>query len=168
MAYTLQAIIARSDAMAGLSDDKLSTVPLAQGFALWPIGATAQKHFGIEEFPLINAKTSPAPVEIPAGILQLASRTQRCAYVEARMEIGPGHQAHVYFEKGTPIGGVTVGPDAVNAALRKLGLVVIGKSRLSDLLRRLGLQSGTFIDEFEAAGLGRFRSTEDWLSRSEG
>lgn len=38
-------------------------------------------------------------------------------------------------------------------------------SPISQALRALGVRRGSHLDEFDAAGLGRHRRTEDWLAR---
>ncbi|MET8846651.1 hypothetical protein [Amycolatopsis sp. NPDC004625] len=41
--------------------------------------------------------------------------------------------------------------------------VAVRGSPISQALRALGVRRGSHLDEFDAAGLGRHRRTEDWL-----
>ena len=69
------------------------------------------------------------------------------AYVEAEYFGGSGGQSAVVWSRGAESLPPTHSPEAINTALRLLGV-----------------SRGTFHDEFGAVGLPRHRHTEEWLS----
>ena len=88
-------------------------------------------------------------METPPALLKLCedlSKRETIAYVEAEIFGGAGTQAYIIFSKGKQIGLPVVSDDAINQALRLLGVSKAGA-----------------VDEFEAVGLGRYRSTDEWL-----
>ena len=144
MAYTLQAIITKSDALPTLPN-KLQLVNLRGGMDLLPLGTEALKAHSLSFCPL----TDEGQENLPPGMVKLCEElSAQCslAYVEVELFGGAGTQAHAIFSAGKQVGPVVVSDSAVNQALRYLGF---GK--------------GEAFDEFEAVGLGKCRSTDDWL-----
>jgi hypothetical protein len=70
-------------------------------------------------------------------------------YVDAEFFGGAGHQSAVGFQDGAPAFGPVAARDAINQALRFLGVQPAGKQ-----------------DEFDTVGLFRHRSTDAWYAPS--
>jgi hypothetical protein len=83
----------------------------------------------------------------PEGAMNVAETCEKgpLVYVEARFYAGVGTQASVGWCDGALRHGPVVAPDAINRALRFLGV-----------------QPQDGKDEFDTVGLGRRRSTDDW------
>jgi hypothetical protein len=123
----------------------LKTVQLPQGIEMVPLGSSAQEHFGISVCPL----TDEGPAELPGPLAELCGKLSahgKVAYVEAEIFGGDGTQAHALFEGGEAVALPVVADDAINQALRALGVTVGGAH-----------------DEFDAVGLGLHRKTDAWL-----
>ncbi len=75
------------------------------------------------------------------------SANGKVAYVEAEFFGGEGAQACVLFSESKSLSPPLVDRDAINHALRWLGV-----------------QRDPSNDEFTVAGLGRHRNTADWLN----
>jgi hypothetical protein len=97
---------------------------------------------------------------LTAGIEDLARHASLAGpvgYLEAEFFGGVGTQAAMaWWDDRVLVGPVSFelgGPDQVELA----------RSPFNQVLRRLGVQRGEAIDEFEAVGLNRHRSTEDWV-----
>jgi hypothetical protein len=74
-------------------------------------------------------------------------RAGSLAYVEAEFFGGAGHQSAVVFQDGAVALGPLAARDAINQALRFLGVQPAGKQ-----------------DEFDTVGLFRHRSTDAWYA----
>ncbi|MBV8659935.1 MAG: hypothetical protein JO142_19115 [Burkholderiales bacterium] len=72
MTYTLQAIIAKTDALPGALPDKLKPVPLRGGMSLIPIGTDALKTYGFAFCPLTDDGQEGLPQEISELCRQLS------------------------------------------------------------------------------------------------
>jgi hypothetical protein len=83
-----------------------------------------------------------------ARLAQQASHGQRLAYVEAEYFGGEGDQASIVWEAGSIVSGPSHGQNAIN-----------------DALRCLGVQAAPGKDEFDTVGLGQWRSTEEWSAQ---
>ncbi|MEO6854902.1 MAG: hypothetical protein ABI410_02195 [Rhodoferax sp.] len=145
MAYTLQAIVAKSGAVSELPE-KLELIGIGGGMDLIPLGAEALKAHNLPFCPL----TDEGQECLPLALSDLCERlSARCAlaYIEVEIFGGAGTQAHALFSDGKAVGPVVVSDSAVNQALRSLGV-----------------HKGASVDEFEAVGLGLQRDTDDWLA----
>ncbi len=87
---------------------------------------------------------SPAPLVQPLSRL---SEHSIAAYVEADFFGGRGDQRCVVWRKGSIVLEPLDDPNAINKALR-----------------RLSVRHRLFRDEFEAVGLNKHRSNEEWLA----
>ncbi|WP_052263007.1 hypothetical protein [Chromobacterium violaceum] len=145
MAYALQAIIARSGTISEPLLEQLKIVHLSGGVDLIPIGQDAIKAHALPFLPLTDEGREGLPRKL-AEFCERLSAQGLLAYVEAEFFGGTGTQAYALFSAGNRIGHVVVSDSAINEALRHLG---IGK--------------GEAFDEFNAVGLGRYQSTDDWL-----
>ena len=98
----------------------------------------------------------------PAGFLYSHSRMLKG--VAARS--GADGLAYVFGGSGSQ--GAVVFRHGQLDWLSEYGLIgrVMPLTPISEALRRLGVDRGTFADEFEALGLGRHREMEDWLDEA--
>jgi len=125
--------------------EHLVTVELTDRLVMVPLTDDVLEHYHIPSLPLTD---DDAEIVVPPSLDTLCSKLSRhglIAYLEAEFFGGVGQQAHVLFEEGVALGPPVIARDAINQALRLLGVV-----------------PGGHHDEFDAVGLGRFRSTEDW------
>lgn len=146
MAYTLQAIITTAGALPAPLPDSLRLVPLLGGVDMVPIGKAALKAHALPFLPLTDEGNQGLPVVI-VELCERLSTGGSLAYVEAEFFGGIGAQAHALFASGKQVGPVVVSDDAINEALR-----------------HVGVQKGEAADEFDAIGLGQRRNTDDWLT----
>ncbi|MES2261147.1 MAG: hypothetical protein V4724_21740 [Pseudomonadota bacterium] len=147
--YSIQAIVALRGVYTAELPTGLAVVQLSDDVQMIPLGAMVRKHFGIPFLPL----TDEGHVELPLAIQNLCallSASGDLAYIEAEIFGGAGVQAHVLVGAGGAFGPVVVAHDAINAALRSIGV-----------------RTGNERDEFESVGLGRCRETDAWIDDSE-
>jgi hypothetical protein len=145
MAYTLQAVIAKEGVMRIDQLDALRIVRLGSGIEMIPLGSEVRKRLRLDFLPLTDEGESALPIGL-ADLCSELSGGGRVAYVEAEFFGGIGTQASAIFENGNARIPPVVGEDAINQALREIG-VVAAKGK----------------DEFDCAGLGKHRDTEGWL-----
>jgi hypothetical protein len=81
-----------------------------------------------------------------AQLVRKTCPTGAMAYVEAEFYGGAGHQSSVGWRDGEIAHGPIMARDAINQALRFLGVT-----------------ASNGHDEFDTVGLGRHRSTEEWF-----
>lgn len=149
MGYTIQSIVAVRGVYPPCLPMGLTMVQLGGSVQMIPLGAAARKYYEIPFLPL----TDEGDAELPKAIRDLCSQLSvngDLAYIEAEIFGGMGIQAHVLVGAGGRVGSVVVAPDAINAALRSLGVQPC--------------QDG---DEFESVGLGRCRDTDAWIDGAE-
>jgi len=162
--YTLEAILAQEatirDAVVGFSSAKL--IPLPQGVCMIPMvrmllqeleiryqGGTKVTHPEWQQFS--DSLFHPIFERLIVGVDQFArhiSHLGLVAYVEATFIGGYGGHATMLWEYGErlePPG------DDINTVLRRLGVI-----------------RGPGLDEFDTIGLGKYRSTRQWLEDSAG
>lgn len=82
------------------------------------------------------------------ALLKEASQAESLAYVETEYFGGDGGQGAIVARGGEIVLGPSKGDGSINAALNLLGAKKAGAH-----------------DEFEAVGLGRFRSNDDWIEQ---
>jgi hypothetical protein len=82
-------------------------------------------------------------------LLKEASKDEALVYVETEYFGGDGGQGAIVAHRGDIFFGPAEGDGSINAALRLLEAKKDGAH-----------------DEFDAVGLGRFRSNEDWIEQS--
>lgn len=145
MDYSLRALIAAPKVMAPAKDQFPSTriVPLACGLSMVPLTtALLDEVHGGEELA----------TSVP-GFLLLSSSLIR--WVASASELGPIAyvEAEFYSKIRSESCSVWENGNAVLGPLHEKG--AIGRA-----LGRLGIGGG---DPFESAGLGKYKSTEDWL-----
>jgi hypothetical protein len=95
----------------------------------------------ISFLPLTDGDTD----DVPESVRAFAARGKLIAYVEAELFGGDGAQAAAVWDEGSLVFGPVVADDAINQALRVLGVA-----------------KKEHFDEFEALSLGRHRNTDEW------
>ena len=146
MAYTLQAILGRSEVLYGANLQGTKLVPLLSGVSMLPLGRAFLEARGAPFLPLTDGGETSLPSTIREVCAQLAEGGD-VAYVEAEFSGGEGIQASALFHRGSVQDPPRLATDAINVALQALGV---------------NPPAGT--DEFSAVGLGAHRDTEQWLS----
>jgi len=141
MSYTLQALIGDALNAKRAAPSGALVVGLPQAMALVPFTESVCGAHGISFLPL----TDEGSDDVPQVVHAFAARAKKIAYVEAEFFGGAGAQAAVVWEEGRLILGPIVAEDAINQALRLLGV-----------LKR------EHHDEFDALGLDLHRDTDDW------
>ena len=146
MAYTLQALIADRETLsgAGLDVDPRTFVPLPQAKAMLPLTSTLLEQFGIPFLPLTEEGAVAVPDELDE-LGSVASARGPVAYVEAEIFGASVTQAVLLWREGSVILGPVVSEDAINAALKALG---VARTKADD--------------EFHVLELGRHTATDDW------
>lgn len=144
MAYTLQAFVAPTGGFPSTLPGGLRIVALRGALEMIPLDTAARRHHELPFLPLTDegAAEPPKSIEALAGSL---GRQSRLIYVEAEFFGGAGGQASLLFSAGRRTGRAHSGGEAINAALRWLGVEPKDEE-----------------DEFEAAGLGARVDTDDW------
>ncbi len=150
MSYVLQAIVGAESVLTSSIGANVRLVRLPLGLALVPLVETLRAELSLPHLPLTDDGVSEEVPEPLAKLCRSLSRWGRIAYVEADLWAGDGLQAAVLAEMGHIVRGPDTSEDAINAALRFLGA-----------------DRGTHRDEFEAADLGRFRHTEEWIGSTD-
>jgi hypothetical protein len=124
-------------------------VELTQGLALLPLLDTVYDAIPAEEDIGIRDRRF---LFLSSKIVQLIVRYSTngsIGYLETNYFGGAGGQGAILANEGEVIYGPEWGPDSINS-----------------ILRMLGVSNGDARDEFDAVGLGRFRSNEDWIEKS--
>ncbi|MEV5989579.1 hypothetical protein AB0L85_32315 [Streptomyces sp. NPDC052051] len=158
MGYELQAVVAGDELLRAASRDVAGTrvVPLGQGLSLMPM--TDEVFDAVTDSGSANA----------LGFWRLSGELERLlaqwsaagpvAYVEAEYFGGVGEQRAVVWADGALVLGPLDAP-----TMKRFSRAV---SPISQALRRLGARRSLGEDEFEAVGLDRHRSNDDWISSS--
>ncbi len=146
MAYTLQAILATPGVFSGRTlPNGLRIVRLHCGLEMLPVASELRAEYQIPFFPLIDGNGAELPVTLLSLFESLGVQSP-LAYVEAEYFGGEGTQAHALI-----VGGALIRP------------AMVSSNAINDALHYLGVTKGEFRDEFEAAGLGEHRDTDQWL-----
>lgn len=122
-------------------------IPLAQGFALLPVTDALEKapgDGGEAENPYTEFWRLSGPL---AGLGKEISEAGKVAYVETDYFGGSGSQAAMLWDAGE-----VIGPPYQS----RIGAI-------NQVLARLGVEKGDAADCFEALGLDRYRSNEEWI-----
>ncbi len=164
MAFVLNAVIGRIDALTSIAS--FVVVPLAHGFGLAPLTDELWEALGHRSQPLRreiegleapddefetpgererHIATARADFAAIGALCVRASAIAPIAYVEAESFGGSGMQAATVWDAGTVVLDPFVDDEAINEALRTIGVT-------------RGLH-----DEFDALDLGRHRFTGEWV-----
>ncbi|WP_432137791.1 hypothetical protein [Streptomyces sp. bgisy154] len=156
MGYQLQAVIAEAELLRAASRDvpHARLAPLRQGLSLMPM--TDEVFDAVTDG---NAEAALGFWRLPGGFdrrLAQWSAAGPVAYVEAEYFGGVGAQRAAVWAGGA----LASGP--LDAPAKKRFFRTVGP--ISQALRQLGAGRSLGQDEFEAVGLDRHRSNEDWVS----
>lgn len=110
-----------------------------------PLGSGARERYGFPFLPLTDEGCTALPAALQSFCLKLAAHGP-VAYIEAEFFGGSGVQACVLFPQSGADAVATISDDAINMALRWLGV-----------------QPEEGKDVFSTVGLGRHRETDLWL-----
>ncbi|MFF1452169.1 hypothetical protein ACFVYF_29125 [Streptomyces sp. NPDC058274] len=160
MGYELEAVIAAEELLRVASREVpgARVVPLQQGLSLMPITD--------EVFDAVTDGSDVGDLgfwKLPGGFETVLARWSSAgpiAYVEAEYFGGVGEQRTAVWADGS----LALGPLDKPEKKRFWRAV----SPISQALRRLGARKSLGEDEFDAVGLYRHRSNEDWISSSTG
>jgi len=152
MSHFIQAMIGSKRVLDWLQQrfERSCVIELSQGLFLLPIfdGLFDESRrsnadaYTFEDFQF--EFLSPAII----ALLIEASQEETVAYIGTEYHGGAGNQGAVVARAGTIVLAPIVGDDTINSALRLLGAT-----------------KGLAYDEFDAVGLSRFRSNEDWINQ---
>lgn len=149
MGYSLEAVIGEEGAIrfAARAREHAVVVPLSHGLAMIPLTdrlcAELEQRYGREEDGAVSS--IPGMVQAAGRWLREASGSVFLAIIAAEYHGGDGTQWAVGMERGSIALGPMESGDAINQALR-----------------RLGVRAHPGADEFDTVGLGRHRSTARW------
>ena len=145
--YTIQALLALEDVFVDSPINGASVVSLHQGYGMIPLTTHIRKEYDLPPFPLTGKE--PLPEQIAEWGIRL-STTGFFAYIEAEFFGGVGTQGSALWLEGQMIEKPWVGEYAINIPLREMGV-----------------DKGDYVDRFAALGLGRCRSTDEWVEAKE-
>jgi hypothetical protein len=154
MGYMLEAVIGPATVLSAVTQERAGefVVPLRQGMSLLPMTG--------ELFDELTDGSLDRPAgfwKFPGGfgrVLAAWSAHGPLAYVEAEYFGGVGRQCAAAWNSGTLI----FGPLAIG----DVQPVPEAGTPISQVLAYLGVVCDGHHDEFDAAGLGQHRHTEDW------
>jgi hypothetical protein len=156
MSYTLQALLASPACLTTVcvNDSRLMVVALTDTLSLLPLPKSihdgrGQKFLNFDaDFPFYLLKDWVRDAAVAASTIA------PIAYVEAEYFGGVGYQSVVLWQGGH----IALGPMLA-------WQLPLSEMPINRVLRTLGVAKGDALDEFEAAGLGKHRSTEAWAGR---
>lgn len=150
MSYELEAVIGFAEPIRKSCQgiENAHAISLAQGLAMIPLTGDLRRELqgcqSGERNPAVDdmAHLSDGFTAWLAG----ASKNSTIVWIEATYFGGWGEQTIIVRQKGKIIKGPVSGPDAINQALKMLKV-----------------EAEKDLDEFDTLGLGRYRSTREWL-----
>jgi hypothetical protein len=149
MAYVLNAFIGSAETLKNqvlqLPNTKLVT--LTQGLAMAPIVYEDYSQNSVEPFWNLTKDL----FELGFKLSAIGS----IGYFEIETFGGPGERAAVLWKNGQIVFGPVFAEDSSSVDASDVS---------NSLFSLLGVQKAGFHDEFDALGLGSYRSNEDWLA----
>ena len=144
MGYYLQGLISRENVLKTHTSEyqNVTVIPLVQGVGLVPLIDEAFEEIGPDDVMEPFEKLSSDVEELAQKI----SVDCPVIYVEAEFFGGTGTQVLMAWAKGSRTMKPLKSTDAINQGLKILGVKKHGA-----------------VDEFDAVGLGKHRSTEEWI-----
>ncbi|MFO0890363.1 MAG: hypothetical protein U0790_14620 [Isosphaeraceae bacterium] len=174
MAHGVEALIASEKPLRnGLSGlRRAEVIPLQQGLALVPVTDAFYDQVA-SQIPLAGASRIGELWKLSPNLVELARRisvSTPVAYVETDYSGGVGTQAAVVWHHGRislcPLKideGVRLEAGNIKRAFRALPVKLRQGRPINQAIRDLGVRTWWLLDEFDAIGLGRYRSNEDWI-----
>jgi len=147
MGYSLQALIAQQGVFPSSLPEGLEIIELQENMQMIPLGTSVQERYGIPFLPLTDDGATEMLVSL-RSLCQKIGADAKVAYIEAEIFGGMGTQANAIIERNGDVSGPVIAVDAINSALRCLGVKPIKGQ-----------------DEFDAVGLGKHRDTDNWLPK---
>ena len=144
MSYFLQAIAGTNASTPDVSVG-LTLIKLTEDVWMAPLSSDVRDRYGIALMPFDDGDCD----EVPDALNTLCCASSQhglTAYLEAAFWGGEGIQASVLFKNGAAIERPVIARDAINRALRLLGIAASGGR-----------------DEFATVDLGRYRETDKWV-----
>ncbi len=137
-------------------------IALAQDYGLLPVSEAFYDALAAQA-PSPQPDKYPVFVYLSASLITLGEELSHhtpVAYVETDYFGGVGTQAAILWQDGD-----VYGPFSTETRYERNELIVTAAEQraINRVLQRLGVRRETAKDEFEALGLRRYRSTEDWL-----
>jgi len=156
--HSIQALIAQEEIFADAKLILPSAVvcPLSQGFALLPITDAAEMEF-VASGLAASDPSPPLAKEMVAGVAALGARLSihgPVVYAATFIFGGTGGQDALAWHGGELVLSLSDDEDNMSAW---------PNSPISRALRQIGVKAATGEDEFDAIGLGRYRSNEAWV-----
>lgn len=156
--HSIQALIAPEEIFAGAKLILPSAVvcPLSQGLVLLPITDEVEMEFVASGL----ASSDPSPPlakEMVPGVAALGARLSihgSVVYAATFIFGGTGSQDALTWHGGELVLSLSDDEDSMSAW---------PNSPISRALRHIGVKAATGEDEFDAIGLGRYRSNEAWV-----
>lgn len=148
MGYSIQALVAPLGVFPSSLPEDLEVIDLGENVQLIPLGTTVQERYEIPFLPLTDDGAMEIPSTLRSLWLQLGVDGD-IAYIEAEIFGGQGTQAYVMIERSGCVSTPVVSADAINAALRFLGV-----------------KAKPGKDEFDSVGLDKHRDTDRWLAET--
>lgn len=148
MAYTLQAFILGMGPPMVLPAG-LRTVALPCRLEMIPLDGQARQALELPFLPLTDEGSDGVPLPI-IEMGRVLSESRKLAYIEAEYFGGQGSQASLQFAMGLLVDPPQLNADAINQALRWLGVHCANE-----------------LDEFDTVRLGVHRNTENWQQRAD-
>lgn len=159
MGHVITAYVAKISTLTQIAAEYRSAVviPLGQEFGLLPItDAFRREAHAPGGEPIVDIVWTDENILLQfhditdklAEIGVAASSMGAVAYIENEYFGGDGVQGAVVWLNGETV----LGP-----------LISARMGPISRALSEIGVQKGTALDEFDALGLGKYRSTDDWL-----
>ncbi|MFM8899720.1 MAG: hypothetical protein ACKOF9_07205 [Burkholderiales bacterium] len=145
MTYMLQALVAKSGAFPKDLPHSLRVVALEAGVEMIPLTDDVLRGHGLPSLPLTDEGFAELP-EVLTVFCSAVGKNGSIAYIEAEYFGGVGMQASCLFLDGVLMSEPLVSDDAINRALRVLGVA-----------------GSEACDEFDSIGLGRKRHTNKWI-----
>ena len=150
MGYALEALIGRAELLEpfALAHRSARVVPLGGELSLLPMVEVLRNAIQAQNHDPEREPAWPFWYLSPEGAMTIAETCTHgaLAYVEARFYAGVGTQSSVGWNDGALRHGPLTATDAINRALRFLGVAPAAGQ-----------------DEFDAVGLGKRRATHEWL-----
>jgi hypothetical protein len=160
----IEAIIFDGDPRAAAVPDGLRTVALQAGLTMLPVSkrllaATDPASAGDERIPRNWMLRQPV-----AALARALSADRRVLYIVSETFAGPGTREAIAWHNGRLLYGPSGTCDIETDFEPGYHLTAPSDNAVNAGLRAIGIRAADGSDEYDTAGLGRHRMTEDWLA----